>query len=114
LVQEILVEGSSTLQIINHKTYPNPTSNESKFQTEHNRPGENIILSLIIYQADGKILFEENQRLVKAEAVLKDLSWIFSQNQTKYPAKGTYIYMLTLQSELDYSSDSISGKIVIK
>jgi hypothetical protein len=114
LVQEVVVEGSRTLQILNHKTYPNPTSNESKFLIEHNRPGENIILSLIVYQAEGKILLEENQRLVKVDATIGDLSWIFSQNQTKYPAKGTYIYKLTLQSELDYSSDSISGKIVIK
>jgi hypothetical protein len=114
LVQEILIEGSKSLKIVNHKTYPNPTSNESKFQTEHNRPGENIILSLIVYQADGKILFEENQRFTKADAVLQDLSWTFYQNQTKYPAKGTYIYKLTIQSELDYSSDSVSGKIVIQ
>lgn len=114
LVKEIMVEGSRSLQILNHKTYPNPTSNKSIFQTEHNRPGENILLTLTVYQTDGKILFEENQRLIKSDAVLRDLTWVFYQNQTKYPAKGTYIYKLIIQSELDYSSDSVSGKIVIQ
>lgn len=114
LVQEITVEGSGKIQIINHKTFPNPTSIESKFKIEHNRPGENIIVRLSIYQLNGQILFQDSQRLVKATAIMENLSWIFSQNQTKYPAKGTYIYNLSLQSELDYSSDHVSGKIVIQ
>ncbi len=114
LVQEITVEGSETLKILNHKTFPNPTSIESKFSIEHNRPGENILIDLSVYQTDGKILFSNSQRLVKAEAIINNLSWVFYQNQTKYPAKGTYIYKLTLQSEQDNSFDSVSGKIVIQ
>jgi hypothetical protein len=113
-VQEIIVEGSKNLKIINHKTFPNPTSTESKFHIEHNRPGENISLTLSVYQNDGKILFTQNQRLVKTQYLINDLSWIFYQNQTKNPAKGTYIYIITLQSELDNSFDTVSGKIVIQ
>jgi hypothetical protein len=113
-VQEIIVEGSKNLKIINHKTFPNPTSTESKFHIEHNRPGENISLTLSVYQNDGKILFAQNQRLVRTQYLINDLSWIFYQNQTKNPAKGTYIYIITLQSELDNSFDTVSGKIVIQ
>jgi hypothetical protein len=112
--QEIIVEGSDKLRILKHKTYPNPTQIESHFQVEHNQPGKNLILTLAIYQTDGKILFTENERLVKADAQIEDLSWFFLQKQTKYPAKGTYIYKLTLQSEFDNSTDSVSGLIVIQ
>ena len=114
LKQEIIVRGSDRLRILNHKTYPNPTQIESHFELEHNQPGENLILTIAVYQTDGKILFIESERLVKAEAHLVNLSWFFLQSQTKYPAKGTYIYKYTLQSELDNSTDSVSGLIVIQ
>lgn len=114
LNQEIIVEGSDKLKILSHKTYPNPTQIESHFTIEHNQPGENLILTLAIYQTDGKTLLMESERLVKANARIDDLSWIFLQNQTKYPAKGTYIYKLTLQSEIDNSVDSVSGLILIQ
>lgn len=112
--QEIIVEGSGKIQILRHKTYPNPSLIESHFELEHNQPGENIILTLAVYQTDGKILFSESERLVKADAQIGNLSWFFLQKQTKYPAKGTYIYKLTLQSERDNSTDSVSGLIVIQ
>ncbi|MCE7053312.1 type IX secretion system sortase PorU [Algoriphagus sp. AGSA1] len=112
--QEIWVEGSGRLQILNHKTYPNPAHIVSHFEVEHNQTGENLNLTLAVYQTDGKILFSESRRLVKANARIGDLSWFFLQNQTKYPAKGTYIYKITLQSELDNSTDTVSGLIVIQ
>ena len=112
--QKITVKGSGKLRILNYKTYPNPTQIESHFELEHNRSGENLLLTLAIYQTDGKILFMEQERLVKTDAHIGDLSWFFLQNQTKYPAKGTYIYKLSLQSELDNSTDSVSGLIVIQ
>ncbi|MDI1322140.1 MAG: type IX secretion system sortase PorU [Algoriphagus sp.] len=112
--QEIIVEGSDRLQILNHKTYPNPAESESNFEFEHNRPGENLLAEVSVYNLNGQILFSESFRFVKAEAVISDLSWFFFQSQTKYPAKGTYIYKLTLQSETDNSVATSSGKIVIK
>jgi len=114
LNQEIIVQGSDRLRILTHKTYPNPTQIVSHFEIEHNKPGENIILMLAVYQTDGKILFTKSERLVKADAHIGDLSWFFLQKQTKYPAKGSYIYKLSLQSELDNSTDSVSGLIVIQ
>jgi len=112
--KEIIVEGSGRLQILKIKSYPNPTELESNFEFIHNRPGENLISVLSVYNTNGQILFSESFRFVKAEAEISGLSWLFSQNQTKYPAKGTYIYKLSLQSETDNSVATTSGKIVIK
>lgn len=110
----ITIEGSDKLQILSHKTYPNPTSTASNFEIKHNQPGKNLGLTLVVYQMDGKILFENHVRLVKAESRIKNLTWLFLQSQTKYPAKGTYIYKLTLQAEDNNSAASVSGKIFIQ
>jgi hypothetical protein len=114
LTFEVEIEGSSTLKILQHKVYPNPASTESNFEIRHNRPGENLNLTLAVYSLSGQILFSETFRLVSAEEIIDNLSWIFFQSQSKYPAKGTYIYKLDLYSESDLTSDSVSGKIVIQ
>lgn len=112
--QKIIVEGSNRLQILEHKAYPNPAELQSQFEFTHNRPGENLLVELSVYNMNGQTLFSESFRFVKAEAEISELSWLFYQSQTKYPAKGTYIYKLSLQSETDYSVATTSGKIVIK
>ncbi|HCD89978.1 MAG TPA: peptidase C25, partial [Algoriphagus sp.] len=111
---EVLVEGSNKLQILDQKVFPNPAKTLTNFEIKHNRAGENLLIRLEIINLEGRILFAENQRLVEAKQIIGDLTWIFLQNQTKYPAKGTYIYRVTLQSELDGSMDFTSGKIVIE
>lgn len=110
----ILVEGSERLTILNHKTYPNPTDEISNFVLEHNRPGENFLITISIFQSTGQAIFTDSFRSVKTPARINDLSWVFLQTRTKYPAKGTYIYKITLQSESDNSSAVASGQIVIK
>jgi len=114
LEQKIHVEGSERLQILRHVTFPNPTASESNFSILHNRSGENLLLILSVYNLNGQILFTKGNRYIKAKAEISGLTWIFSQSQTKYPAKGTYIYKLSLRSENDSSSDTVSGKIVIQ
>ncbi|SDD02597.1 Peptidase family C25 [Algoriphagus faecimaris] len=111
---EFILEGTDRLRILSHKTFPNPASSESHFEIRHNRAGENLMMRLEVFNLEGKILYSESLRLVEAGAVIGDLSWIFLQNQTKYPAKGTYIYKLALQSEVDQTMDIASGQIVIE
>jgi hypothetical protein len=112
--QEVEIKDSHRLQILTHKVYPNPTSKASNFEFSHNRPGENLRLSLEVFSPSGQILFKENSRLLNSGQIISDLTWSFLQSQTQYPAKGTYIYKLSLLSESDFTSDSVSGKIVIQ
>ena len=108
------VEGSNQLRILSHQVYPNPASEKSSFVFQHNRPNETLIASLTLYSLAGQILFTEEKRFVKAAEMLTAGEWIFLQSKTKYPAKGTYIYRLTLQSETSENRDSVSGKLVIQ
>ncbi|EAZ79097.1 type IX secretion system sortase PorU [Algoriphagus machipongonensis] len=111
---EILIEGSERFRILNYQTYPNPTNDVSNFVLEHNRPGENIQMTISVFQTTGQAIYSDSFRLINAAAKIEDISWIFLQNQTKYPAKGTYIYKITLQTETDNSMAVASGQIVIK
>lgn len=110
----IEVRDSRKPQILEHKVYPNPASEKTSFFIRHNRPGENLVMTLEVYSLLGKTLFSDSRRLVKAEEVIDDWHWIFFQSMTKYPAKGTYIYKLTLISETDSAPASASGKLLIQ
>ena len=111
---EVEVEGSLQLRITEHLTYPNPATEYTRFRWTHNRPGENLYMSLRIFNILGSEIFSEALRFPNASAVLEGMEWIFLQSKTKYPAKGTYIYELVLQSEADGTSDRKSGKLLIQ
>jgi hypothetical protein len=110
----IEVKGSEQLRILDHKVFPNPANEESRFFFRHNRPGENLLAKLEVYSLTGQILFSESRRLVRAEEIIEDWNWIFLQSKSKYPGKGTYIYNLSLYTESDFTSDLVSGKLVIQ
>jgi hypothetical protein len=112
--ESIEIKGSLQLKILSHTTYPNPTTVQSKFQVTHNRVTENLIMEIEVYSILGSTIFKSTKRYVEADFLLDDFEWIFFRSKTYYPVKGTYIYKLVLTSEKDGSSDSKSGKIIIK
>lgn len=110
----IEVRGSMQMRVEDLLVFPNPASEKSTFRLTHNRPGENLLLTLSVYSIDGSKIFEEQRRYIEAPRIIEDLEWIFFHNKTKYPTKGTYIYDLELTSEFDRTSDKKSGKIIIR
>ena len=110
----IEVRNSTRLQVISHQIYPNPATEKASIRFQHNRPLENLIATWTLFSLDGQVLFSEEKRFIKAPEILEEWDWIFLQHKTKYPAKGTYIYKLTLRSESSLQEDLVSGKLVIQ
>jgi hypothetical protein len=108
------VQNSTQLQVISHQIYPNPSNTTASIRFQHNRPQETLQAIWTVYSPQGQVLFSEKKRFVNADEKIEDWIWIFFQSKTKYPAKGTYIYNLTLQSESSQEVDSVSGKLVIQ
>ena len=112
--RSIEVRGSQKMQLEEVLLYPNPTSDRVNFEVMHNRPGENLILNLKVFSSFGGEIFSLQRRFPKAERSIMDIQWIFLQSKTKYPAKGTYLYEINLQSEEDGASERKGGKIIIQ
>jgi hypothetical protein len=110
----IEVRNSEQLQVISHQIYPNPATTNASIRFRYNRPQETLLATWTVFSPLGQVLFSEERRLIKDTEELNDWNWIFFQSKTKYPAKGTYIYKLTLQSESTLEVDSVSGKLVIQ
>ncbi len=110
----IEVRNSTRLQVLAHQIYPNPATEKVSIRFRHNRPQENLVATWTVYSSTGQILFSEEKRFIRAPETLEEWDWIFLQHKTKYPAKGTYIYKLTLRSEPTSEVDSVGGKLVIQ
>ncbi|NHE55844.1 type IX secretion system sortase PorU [Cyclobacterium plantarum] len=114
LRKNIEVRGSQRMQMEEVIGYPNPATDQVDFKITHNRPGENLILNLRVFSLSGSEIFSLQRRFPKAERSIMDIQWIFLQSKTKYPAKGTYLYEINLQSEEDGASERKGGKIIIQ
>ena len=110
----IEVRNSTRLQVLSHQIFPNPATEKASLRFRHNRPKENLIAIWTVFSPTGQILFSEEKRFIQAPEIIEEWDWIFLQSNTKYPAKGTYIYKLTLRSESSSQVDSGSGKLVIQ
>uniref|UniRef100_UPI0040476DA9 type IX secretion system sortase PorU n=1 Tax=Algoriphagus sp. TaxID=1872435 RepID=UPI0040476DA9 len=108
------VRNSTSLQVLSHQIYPNPALDRVSIRFQHNRPQENLIATWSLYSSNGQVLISEKKRFIQAAEILQDWELIFLQSKTKYPAKGTYIYKLTLQNESSLELDLVSGKLVIQ
>lgn len=113
-VMELWVSGSEKTDILSHLLFPNPADQFAQLRLFHNRPGENLLLSFKIYSLSGSEIFSWSRRFPKADPVLEDGPWFFMHGKSDFPAKGTYLYILELQSEADGSSDLQSGKLLIQ
>ncbi|MCH7408308.1 type IX secretion system sortase PorU [Belliella sp. DSM 111904] len=112
--KEIMIQGSLEAKVLEISNYPNPASDYSKFRFRHNQTGKNITINLKVYSVTGSKIYETSKRYLEADHQINDLEWIFFHSKTNYPIKGTYIYEIELVSESDQSSDTVSGKILIK
>lgn len=111
---ELEVSGIHKLKINQALNFPNPAREASYFRVSHNRPGENLDLTLKIFSMLGNEIFSISKRFPRANPVIDGIDWIFLHNKTKYPVKGTYLYEIELLSEKDGTSDRKGGKIIIQ
>jgi hypothetical protein len=61
ITKEIIIKGSIEIQVTEHLTYPNPTSEKSVFLISHNRPQENILAILRVYSSMGNEIFRSQK-----------------------------------------------------
>jgi len=111
---EVWVSGSEQLNILSHLLFPNPADQFAQLRLTHNRPGENLLLSFKIYSSSGSEIFSQYRRFPKADPLLDNGVGFFMPGKSNFPAKGTYLYILELQSEVDGTSDIKSGKLLIQ
>ena len=110
----LVVENSERFQVLSHQVFPNPSSISTNFSFRHNRPNQTLLGTLRIYSPSGQLLVSDSKRFPRAAENITSWEWIFFTNNIRNPAKGSYIYILTIQAESSGELDTVSGKLVIQ
>jgi len=108
----VVVESSQMLleEIYN---YPNPFIDQTWFNIEHNRPGEDLEVTIRIYDISGNLVTELNQVVYSPGYRVDPPSWQGTTPGGATLGGGIYVYRVVVRSE-EGEEAAGSGKLIIK
>jgi hypothetical protein len=107
-----LVETDGRFILKNLINYPNPILNETKISAGHNRPDEELEITVAIYDLSGRII-----RIIKEEAYstgyqLSPIIWDGKSEEGRRVGRGIYPYKVTVRAQNGETAVS-SGRMII-
>lgn len=112
---EFTVSDKPVLHLYDVMNYPNPISinGRTTFTFEHDRIGEELIIRLDVFDANGKKVNSWNYSIDDSPRKIDNLTWDF-MSETRQPLrKGIYFYKLEVSSTLDGARASAVKRMII-
>lgn len=102
-------EGLVLNKLIN---YPNPFINSTKISLEHNRPDENIEISINIFSPNGRLVKTIKTSKPPGGYRISPITWDGRDNKGARVASGIYIYTVILKTGKNETA-RVSGRMMI-
>lgn len=109
---EFEVAEKEEVQISNTLNYPNPFTTFTSFHFDHNKAGQNLVVSVNIMSVAGKIVKNITQDVPNAPVHCQSISWDGRDEYGDPIGRGVYLYTLSVLAE-DGSSTSKTEKLYI-
>lgn len=101
-------EGAVLEHVLN---YPNPFTTSTNFQFEHNRPGVEMDLQILIYTISGRLVKTiERQNFISEGYRVDDLPWDGLDDSGGQLAKGIYVYKIKAAYTVNNQQDIVESK----
>ncbi|MEO5906653.1 MAG: type IX secretion system sortase PorU, partial [Saprospiraceae bacterium] len=101
-------EGGVLEHVLN---YPNPFTNSTNFQFEHNRPGVEMDLQVLIYTINGRLVKTIEREGYSSDGYrIDDLPWDGLDDSGGQLAKGVYVYKIKVAYHLNGGKDIVESK----
>nr|MDQ3394941.1 type IX secretion system sortase PorU [Bacteroidota bacterium] len=113
-ILEFYVEDDARLSLNNVINYPNPFSERTIFQFEHNAAGENILINLDIFSIKGEHVYGIENLYPVAPATLNTMEWDGRNKWGNKLNEGIYIYKITIKSEATGLKNQQYKRLIIK
>jgi hypothetical protein len=109
---EFLVVTSEEMLLKELFNYPNPFSQETWFNIEHNRPDKELKLVVTIYNLSGEMVRILERQVYSSGYRLEPLQWDGTTSGGAKLGGGIYIYRATLSTE-EGETAAATGKLVL-
>jgi hypothetical protein len=97
-VLDFIVGGDEQLQLAHVLNYPNPFTTNTRFWFEHNRPGENLRVTVTVLTVTGKRVITIENTINTPGNRSCETTWDGKDAFGDRVARGVYIYQLSVQT----------------
>lgn len=111
---EFYVTEDAKLYLANVINYPNPFSEKTTFQIDHNAAGEDLDLNILIYSIKGELIRSINKYFSNAPARINELEWDGRNSVGQELDDGVYIYKIFIRSESTGLKNQLYKRLIIK
>lgn len=95
---EFIVSDARRISMDNVFNYPNPANGTTTFNFEHNRPGEELEITINVYGVDGALKATLYHEIDDSPNRIDFLEWDIAASSLE---QGLYLYKITVRSTLD-------------
>ncbi|WP_448520670.1 type IX secretion system sortase PorU [Rhodoflexus sp.] len=110
------VVAADPFRIDDVKVFPNPFvgTNDLRWQFTHNRTGDDLEITLAVYDITGRVLMEEKKDLFNVRNEPVSLDWGKADATSQLNASGIYLYRITVASKSDDAAKaSFTGRLLV-
>lgn len=110
---DFIVVESTQMLLENIFTYPNPFSDFTRFNIEHNRPDENLEVVIRIYNMQGNLVSILNTHPDSGGYRINSTTWEGKSMGGATLSEGLYVYKVVVRTESGEEAAG-SGRVIIK
>ncbi|WPP49878.1 type IX secretion system sortase PorU [Catalinimonas niigatensis] len=110
---EFFVSDSDALTIQSFYNYPNPFHQSTLFILDHNRSGEDLSVSMQIFDREGKQILDIEKQYLNSESRLNLLDWKLEGQSYHVLTPGIYVVNIRVKSLVDMQEAEENLKIIL-
>lgn len=110
---ECRVVKRETLKIDRVLNYPNPFTNSTRFWFEHNRPGDELRVTVRVMTITGKIVKTIDRRIFTEGNRSEDLEWDGRDDVGALLGRGVYLYRLRVTSSDGQQAEKLEKLLIL-
>lgn len=110
---DFIIQNSDEFAIQHVLNYPNPFSSSTTFHFDHNKAGEDLKVVINIMTISGKVLKTITEEITGAEGHVGDIRWDGRDEYDDKPARGVYIYRITVTTADGRKAEKVEKLVIL-
>ena len=111
---EFIAKEDKGFILSNPINYPNPMSNSTMFTVGHNRPGEEMKITISIFDISGKLIKRINSSVFSDGYQIPQINWDGIDSQGGMVGDGIYIYRFDVETSKGEKGQSVSKLMILR